>query len=67
MARSRALGMHELIVTFHNQLHLFLMYSAHLPSSFIPTAGYAGVPGEKPSVTSDKLPDSCSKFPCIQL
>ena len=27
----------------------------------------AGVPGEKPQVTSDKLPDSCSKFPCIQL
>ena len=27
----------------------------------------AGVPGEKPSVTSDKLPDSPSKFPCIQL
>ena len=25
----------------------------------------AGVPGEKPQVTSDKLPDSCSKFPCI--
>ena len=27
----------------------------------------AGVPGEKPEVTSDKLPDSPSKFPCIQL
>ena len=27
----------------------------------------AGVPGEKPSVTSDKLQDSPSKFPCIQL
>ena len=27
----------------------------------------AGVPGEKPKVTSDKLPDSHSKFPCIQL
>jgi len=27
----------------------------------------AGVPGEKPLVTSDKLPDSPSKFPCIQL
>ena len=27
----------------------------------------AGVPGEKPSVTSDKLPDSPSKFPCIHL
>jgi len=27
----------------------------------------AGVPGEKPSVTSDKLPDSRSKFPCIHL
>ena len=27
----------------------------------------AGVPGEKPQVTSDKLPDSPSKFPCIQL
>ena len=28
---------------------------------------YAGVPGEKPYVTSDKLPDSHSKFPCIHL
>ena len=27
----------------------------------------AGVPGEKPSVTSDKLPDFPSKFPYIQL
>ena len=27
----------------------------------------AGVPGEKPEVTSDKLPDSRSKFPCIHL
>ena len=27
----------------------------------------AGVPGEKPQVTSDKLPDSRSKVPCIQL
>ena len=27
----------------------------------------AGVPGEKPKVTSDKVPDSPSKFPCIQL
>ena len=27
----------------------------------------AGVPGEKPEVTSDKLPDSHSKFPCIHL
>ena len=27
----------------------------------------AGVPGEKPQVTSDKLPDSPSKFPCIHL
>ena len=27
----------------------------------------ARVPGEKPYVTSDKLPDSPSKFPCIQL
>jgi len=27
----------------------------------------AGVPGEKPQVTSDKLPDSPCKFPCIQL
>ena len=27
----------------------------------------AGVPGEKPSVTSDKFPDSPFKFPCIQL
>ena len=27
----------------------------------------AGVPGEKPKETSDKLPDSPSKFPCIQL
>ena len=27
----------------------------------------AGVPGEKPQVTSDKLLDSPSKFPCIQL
>ena len=27
----------------------------------------AGVPGEKPKLTSDKLPDSLSKFPCIQL
>ena len=27
----------------------------------------AGVPGEKPQVTSDKLPHSPSKFPCIQL
>ena len=28
---------------------------------------FAGLPGEKPQVTSDKLPDSPSKFPCIQL
>ena len=28
---------------------------------------YAGVPGEKSQVTSDKLPDSPFKFPCIQL
>jgi len=27
----------------------------------------AGVPGEKPEVTSDKLSDSPSKFPSIQL
>ena len=27
----------------------------------------AGVPGEKPEVMSDKLPDSPSKFPCIHL
>ena len=28
---------------------------------------FAGVPGEKPWVTCDKLPDSPSKFPCIHL
>ena len=42
--------------------HIMIIYvDLHMYSAF------AGVPGEKPQVTSDKLPDSPSKFPCIQL
>ena len=44
----------------NNRQHNFLNSPSQYQSIKI-----AGVPGEKPQVTSDKLPDSPSKFPCF--
>ena len=47
--------------------HLRQQQQQHQQSEQNTTKIIAGVPGEKPLVTSDKLPDSPSKFPCIHL
>ena len=44
-----------------------LVGEEHCVTILITAAKETRVPGEKPYVTSDKLPDSPSKFPCIQL